>query len=734
MLCAALVPFPVVGVLHVEAAAIVAGVGCALAAWTTHRAAAAGLSLRRLVATQCAALGVPVVWLTASLVLRPNCAYPAGLGLYLLLVPPSIALGTGLGWLWPARWPSGGTTGVLVLVALGGVIWDLGFHPQLFTYSHVFGGVLGPIYDVELAIRPGLFAAKGATLLWATLLLLAGSWRRGMIGAGPVGLAAGLAALTGLASPALGITQTSARIEAALSDRVDLGAAVLHVHPDMPTGQRRQIADEVLYRLDTITAALDEHPRAPIQVYLYPDPDTKAALLGSRETSVVPVWLRTPQVHMLAEQVPGSLGHELVHVVGREFGMAGLRASPAVGLVEGLAVALEPPLGLPDPADVVRAGLSLPDSLGGIRDPGAIVRRTMSAAGFWTARAGIAYQVNGAFVAWLLERYGSAPLKRAYRSGRFDTAYGVPLDELSRQWGASVRRRPLDAEALAVARWQFGRPSLFELRCPHHVPPAVRASREGWDAWDHGRLDRAEAAFGRAVAADPLLLPALAGRVRVRLARGGGVTQNDLRRAQARVDSLPDPAAWQHLGDVRRLAGGDGRAAYQAAADSLAPVAVLDRYWIQQRIGLPRPVLRNWLGTPDTTVTTVLARHAPRWAARRDAAAFRATASWARLRALCPTDPAERWIWARAAYDAGDGEAAARLLDGLDDAFRAQGRRSFVPVVRDLRQRARWRRTAALPAILALPRSPPHASAPPCLVSRPAPGDGVRAARGRTGG
>ena len=60
---------------------------------------------------------------------------------------------------------------------------------------------------------------------------------------------------------------------------------------------------------------------------------------------------------MLASEVGRSLGHEMAHVVAREFGMPVLRASPAVGLVEGLAVAVEPPDGLPAPEALVAAAL-----------------------------------------------------------------------------------------------------------------------------------------------------------------------------------------------------------------------------------------------------------------------------------------------------------------------------------------------------------------------------------------
>ena len=67
--------------------------------------------------------------------------------------------------------------GAIVLFA---PLYDLGLHPQFYVYNHVFGGVLGPIYDEELALRPGLFWFRGLTLLWAGLAYFVGrGWGRG---------------------------------------------------------------------------------------------------------------------------------------------------------------------------------------------------------------------------------------------------------------------------------------------------------------------------------------------------------------------------------------------------------------------------------------------------------------------------------------------------------------------------------------------------------------------------
>ena len=721
--CLALWPFPVFGLLHAESSAVVAGAGCLLAAATTSRARPdLATSIRR----HLAALGVPLAMLTATLLWRPNCAYLDGLGLFLILVPPSVLFGVGLGAVVSAaglRWPRATAVLVVLGVALVGVVADLRFHPQLFTYSHVFGGVLGPIYDEELAVRPGLFAAKAQTLLWAVALLCYAAWRTERRASS---MRTGLVAVVALgasyvAAPALGIIQTEAGIERVLSRRVDLGPVVLHLDPGTPDAEVRRLADEALYRFESLSSALEVDLEDAVDVYLYPDPDTKAALIGSRTTSVVPVWLLTPQVHMLADEVGRSLAHELVHVLAREFGMPVIGASPAIGLVEGLAVALEPPDGWPPPTALVVAGRAVETDA--IQDPAAAVRATMSPGGFWTSRAGVAYTANGAFVRWLLDTFGPGPVKAAYRTGRFKDVFGRDLEALTQTWADSLAALEGDPEAVAVSEWIFSRPSLFEVRCPHHVPPAVRLAREGGERWESGDLEAAHDAYRAAVAADPLRLVALEGELGTRLALGAGVLEADAARAQAMTDTLATPATLAHRADVEALLGRPSSRLYQGALDSLSAVDAVGRVVLRRRAALEVGVLRALLSAPPNKVPGAVLEADPIVAALRLASLDRPVEAWRLARAWCPAGLEDahvlRFLQARIAYRADAFDTAAGLYDGLEGAFRRLGPRSFAALVEDDVRRLEWRQSRPrTPSIFAVSPTVPDALAS-CAPDRP---------------
>ncbi|MEL7170048.1 MAG: hypothetical protein AAGN64_11935, partial [Bacteroidota bacterium] len=469
--CALLWPVPVFGVLHAESSAVVAGVGFFTSGLGALGAFQRGRSLRTAASAFVALLGVPWAMLTLSLLWRANCAYPLGLGLFLTFTVPSILLAVAVAYalhhsrLWWKR--SAFVLGGLAL-AMGSLAYDLGLHPQVFTYNPVFGGVLGPIYDEELAVRPGLFWAKGLTLVLAAWLACVGGWltskqstrahrqghaRRFVVAGGVLSavLAAGV-----LAAPQLGIVTTYAALERSLGGHLATEYVDLFYDPtSLKDDEAWRLGQLHEYRYAQLREALGVEPEQRIQSFVYPDPDTKARLTGARTTSVAPVWLGKPQVHLLEDRIASSLTHELAHAFSREFGGI-LNASWSIGLVEGLAVAVEPPDGLPDPTAQVAAALRIAASdsdvgLGsGAEELARAIVQTQSLAGFWGGRAAVSYTTMGAFVGWLLDSYGAAPVRAVYPSLDYEGVFGVPLGTLALRWARHIEAQPRDTLAEAI--------------------------------------------------------------------------------------------------------------------------------------------------------------------------------------------------------------------------------------------------------------------------------------------
>jgi len=573
---------PLFNLLHAESSAVVAGVAFFAAGLSSLALFGRDASFRRVLVGQEAALLTPWFLLTLTLLWVPNCGYGQGVLLYLLFPVVSVVLAVALAYaISGTRWRFKKTG--LVLVGLAVVLltplYDLGLHPQFYVYNHVFGGVLGPIYDEELDIRSGLLAFRGLTLLWALLAYLVGRRIRLPATVGQGGGLAGIVAVVlvvgvgYLFAVPLGFNTAGAYLQRALGGFHQTEHFDIYYDPASVDAEAVQwLAEDHEFRYAQLARQLEIDGPERIASYLYPNPATKARLTGARTTNVAPVWLPRPQVHVLLAAYDRVFAHELAHAFSRAFGLPGLKASLSVGMVEGLAVALEPPDGLPTPHEQVAAAamqrlasgqdqtLTLADNLAARLTP----------LGFWTGRGAVSYTTMGSFVRYLLDAYGPALLKRVYARANFEAVYGKPLGALAQEWQHYVLAQPVVDRATGdYVSLRFSIPSLFEKRCPHHVPLFLRTYRQGAEALvaqDTVRaLDRFETSLGH----QPAFGPALAAWAGLKLAEGAAL------QVAARLDTLaPDrltPALAVRLGDAYAVLGqqDEARTRYEAALERL---------------------------------------------------------------------------------------------------------------------------------------------------------------------
>ena len=617
-------PWPVFGLLHAESSAVVAAVAFFAAGLSSLKLFREGARFGWVLARQEAALALPWALLTLSLLWRPNCGYFQGLLFFVLFPVVSVVLAVAVAFALSAtRWRWKKTFFCLVggAIVLLAPLYDLGLHPQFYVYNHVFGGVLGPIYDEELALRPGLFWFRGLTLLWAALAYFVGRRKgrkeerkkergrrkrsrrveekkgRGKEGKRESGsrekkkrsrgveekkehepsprfpisrtihlhrpflqssfppfLTAILIAISYLFAAPLGINTTAEYIERVLGGHRQTLHFDIYYDPEALTpGEVDRLAQDHEYRYAWLAERLETDVQGRIRSYIYPNAETKARLTGARYTNVAPVWLRTPQTHVLWPTYRSVFGHELAHVFSREFGLPVLKASLSVGLVEGLAVALEPPDGRPSPDEQVAVALlaqiGLEAERGGLA---AALAARLSPLGFWTSRGAVSYTTMGSFISYLLETYGPGPLKAVYARGRFEDVYGKPLADLAEAWERALLGQPVtarSAEALVARRFTI--PSLFERPCPHHVPVYQRLYRAGQQALVAGDTARAVGRFEASLDRQPTYGAALDAWAQVHLAQAQPASV--IARLDTLGDALRSPALALRLGDAYGL-------------------------------------------------------------------------------------------------------------------------------------------------------------------------------------
>lgn len=729
----ALWPVPLLNIVHVESAAVVAFVAFFVAGWAAlaRFSGPDPQSVRRVLCTQEAALVVPLGLLTVSLLWAPNCDYARGLLFYGLFPGVTVLFAVAVAYaLSGTGWPFQKTTlaGLGLAVAALGPLYDLGGHPQFYTYNHVFGGVLGPIYDEELAVRPGLFAFRGLTVLWAGAAWLVGRGLRAPAtpwqeGAGLVLVLAALGGAYGWAGP-LGINTPAAYLQQRLGGHHPTAHFDIYYDPAaLEPHEVAALARTHEYRYAWLEDRLQMDGPDRVASYLYPDPETKAQLTGARTTSVAPVWLPQPQMHVLLDRFDDTFGHELVHVFSRRFGLPVLNASWAVGLVEGTAVALEPPDGRPTPQEQVSAAL-LSRRNAGLGQLADQVAARLQPLGFWTGRGAVSYTTMGAFVQYLLDRYGPARLRAVYARANFEAVYGRSVEALAQEWAERVHDVPLvarDAEALVTRR--FAQPSLFEQQCPHYVPPYRRAYRAGTAALAAGDTTAALEHFATALRGQPPFAAGHEALARVRLARG------DAQAVIQQLDTLSEaqrpPALAFSLGDAYVMSGqpSAARRQYARVLGRLPSFAHAARAHVALRAAVAtRPDVVRILVAGDSAAAAArrleaLERPTPAttaWAARQwmAAGAFeRAAAHWAALPAsLAPGLPRpqrnlirrERYRWqAQTALAQGRYAEAASHAHRAADAFYAVGAHRLAAAAADRAQHARWLQRRSRPGTAA---------------------------------
>jgi hypothetical protein len=459
-----LLPVPLLRDFHIESALIIAAAGCFMAAWTACRKSSKTDGERIVLLLRTLYLvGVPLL-LFAIMV---GCLSIHGIGFWLLYPLPSVLYGYSLGRLlrlWQVPYRRLIAIAALLFVAVGVLAVEFFHLPQVYFLNHVWGGWPGPIYDETVTVSRSLLYFRGGTLAWAVLFWWLPSFRQSLK---PKIIAAACAVLllAGYSRLApLGIISPEPYLQEQLAGSKE-------------TPHFRIYYDEEHYSADEIDFIALKHefylqqisrqlnltlPNAShkIATYLYAHPWQKKALTGAKFTSYVPVWLEQDQLHIAKQQIAGSLKHELVHVLAKQFGNRLLNASWSIGLIEGLAVAIAPDESpVTTINQIVVSEKPYPSA--------AEMQHALSPWGFYGGRAAVNYTQSGSFVQYLLQNYPANQFKQAYRSGSVSEAYRQPITGLVQQWHSILDTVSVDSTDKRVARRLYGFPSLFEQKCPH---------------------------------------------------------------------------------------------------------------------------------------------------------------------------------------------------------------------------------------------------------------------------
>jgi tetratricopeptide (TPR) repeat protein len=455
---------------------------------------------------------------------------------------------------------------LVVLATLAATLRAAYLGPAASALDPLLGYWPGPLYDERLPLDPPVVAAGAEAIAWAVLVV---AWTAAL-----VRRPAALAPATGLvrvvrapwvalllATAALGAlslgraragagrspSANRAAIVRALGARRDGARCTLFVPAEKPAAAAAELLRECEFHVADVARVLRvEHPPR-VTVFVYRSAEEKRRLVGAAATEYTKPWLA--EIHLGDAALPHPvLRHELVHAIAAEVarGPLGVPARGGVlvsmGLVEGLAVALE----IPRSAWTVHEWSRAARDLGLLPDVGRIV----GPAGFWAQAPARAYTAAGSFIAFLSDRYGAGPVRAAYAAGDLATALGKPLPELVAEWQRFLDETPVPEGLRTAARARLGRASVFARPCARE---AAALEVDAAAAAAAGRVEEACTLYDRSAA-----LTGSPGALKARA------------DVLARAGALDEAAATYR--DAALRAGGDAalRAAIAAADGDLA--------------------------------------------------------------------------------------------------------------------------------------------------------------------
>jgi tetratricopeptide (TPR) repeat protein len=450
-----------------------------------------------------------LIGLVSSLI-KDDCYIKEG-AIFFLLIPTitvffSASIGMLIGYFFGRKGMFIGP--IIILVILCYAFWKLYYGISIFVYNPIFGLFPGPLYDEEIPISLTLIISRIIVFFWGILLLLilrvASGLRYSMFGIWDTILliVAVIVLITAhLNESEIGISYTRGYItQYILSGSIETDNFIIYYAPGTPDEKNIDlIAQDHEWRYKQLKEILNVNSPDKIRSYIYPDIETRKKLSGTAETTIAnPIH---KEIHLVYDSFPDPiLKHELVHIMSGEFGNNILKLSPKIGLLEGIAVAVD-----------WRGQKFTPHQWSKAMIEMGIAPRIQDIVGFgfWYAPSQVSYTLMGSFSRYLIDTYGIGDFKKAYKTGDF-SVYGKSLDELTQEWQNYLKTIETPEETIAIAEALFTGPSIFNATCPRRI---AELKKEGYKQFDDGNYYRARDYFSHALefnSTDPALINWLA--------------------------------------------------------------------------------------------------------------------------------------------------------------------------------------------------------------------------------
>lgn len=427
---------------------------------------------------------VPLLVITLNFLAVKNCSYLEGLGFYILIPLVTVLFCTLLAGLCcvlfqrPRLWYA-----IFVFLILAHILWLGYFTPQIYSYNLILGFFPGLSYDEVLTITSTLLSFRIITLVVAAFCFLlslmvvqTASMQEGWIARwtkffGHLGRGFDIKKVLFLVTTVVMIVAWTFRVELGFESSYSMIEHTLDrvIHTDHFTiryaagsfsdDEVEWVANEHEFRFHQVAQKLQVSLNGTIASYIYPTEESMRRSTGTASTNFAKPWRR--EMHLNKDSWQHVLKHELVHILAGEFGMPIIRAHYNIGLVEGLAMAVEWDFGNRTPHEYA-ASL---EHFGQAVD----VAELFSITGFVVQAPTVSYVVSGSFCRFLADRYGLIRLKEVYKGRSFTEVYGKNDGFLIEEWKNFLKRIPVENGWEPHVQFYFNRKHIFAKECARHI-------------------------------------------------------------------------------------------------------------------------------------------------------------------------------------------------------------------------------------------------------------------------
>jgi tetratricopeptide (TPR) repeat protein len=414
------------------------------------------------------------------------CSFWDGLFFYVLIVITSSLFGSSLAFLIDFivnRFKKTIFMFTIFVIALI-PIFEIYFLPQVYFYSPLIGFFPGNIYDEGLSPDLKLFFHQFIIIAFSISIIYILIKKKDLIDKHKwkfISILTLIVIIFQFISPYLGFTTTFSKLESILPKKVQSEYITLH-YDKIDSSEAKFIALNQEFYFEELTASLKTKPSKNIDVYLFNNRLQKKELFGAGNADVAKPWQYA--IYISADSWEHTLKHELVHVFSAEFGTGPFklasRFNPA--LIEGMAEAIE---GTTD-------FISLMDftALAYNHNYKIELNSLFSGLNFFKSGSSLAYTYSGAFIQFVIEKYGIEKVKIFYADGDFNSVFSSDLNLVQKLFQNKLKATQFGNQAMAD--YYFGRLSILQKVCPRYI-----SDRLG-DAYEYlsiGKLDDAESLF-----------------------------------------------------------------------------------------------------------------------------------------------------------------------------------------------------------------------------------------------